>query len=922
MKIGAYSYRVRLANDSLTRAKNIILFDSLENFYQEADETGQTIPSDWKGTLAGIDISALTAKDIDTVVYLSRIDNMNIHGHHDLDEVLDGERVWIEYNEFKQLYGLDAAHAIAVDARKTTSHEDFVLATKESISFTVYMQAPERDTTGKTDPVTYNNIYVERTALKNSGDEITEIDQFFHQDYTQIHYRIIGNLYLKKVDETDMSSPVSGAAYLLRGTSDYGTEYELTRVSGRSGAISFTNLEKGTYELVETDCGNAWQINAEVYTVVIDEQGNTVINLPEKDGVYLVADTPRIYADISFMKQDSISGSPLNEVQFMLSGTSDYGNDVLLYAVSGSSTLGKVSFSDVEKGTYTLVETKASDGYIDQGTVWTEKVTGQGMFSIFNGDQQLDLSSNGNYEIKNEPYHEIRFLKSSTYGTNIYLEGAEFSLTGVSDYGTSTDMAAESDSNGLVVFSGLEPGTYLLKETKAPADHDLNETTYTVIVNSDGSFEIDGLGTTEFNGAEVYDFKDTKTSGMVCLIKRWEDDKTNDERVIPDMTITTQRPSADPMGYTVTFDANGGTYGNGTTSNEVIYNQSNAIVAGTYMEPTMNSEYVSFAGWYTKTSSGTKVEISADGIPANALNGDITLYAQWNSPPRYAVAIYGIEVDKDKSGNAMGLTFGPALGANYVNSYKSHTPTGTTASGNSHRCVHNDDWTTIISWNKKDPYVYEQCIAEGCTHSVILTKNISTSVLSTTQVNYTGDGPSVLYSEVSDSVWHSSTLNKYYGSIDGGWAASRMRAILNGKDSYTDTTYDNRATNYTSYNCLLKTFPVELQNAIGYRTTTSVRSETTYDKLWLFSIRELGYTDSFSYPGDGKVYEKFSGTTSDTMRIGYCNFSIPPNIFWSRTPGSIARNGVRGVKLSSGANSAAVPNGSQGIAPGFSLSRW
>lgn len=922
MKIGAYSYRVRLANDSLTRAKNIILFDSLENFYQEADETGQTIPSDWKGTLAGIDISALTAKDIDAVVYLSGIDNMNIHGHHDLDEVLDGERVWIEYNEFKQLYGLDAAHAIAVDARKTTSHEDFVLATKESISFTVYMQAPERDTTGKTDPVTYNNIYVERTALKNSGDEITEIDQFFHQDYTQIHYRIIGNLYLKKVDETDMSSPVSGAAYLLRGTSDYGTEYELTRVSGRSGAISFTNLEKGTYELVETDCGNAWQINAEVYTVVIDEQGNTVINLPEKDGVYLVADTPRIYADISFMKQDSISGSPLNEVQFMLSGTSDYGNDVLLYAVSGSSTPGKVSFSDVEKGTYTLVETKASDGYIDQGTVWTEKVTGQGMFSIFNGDQQLDLSSSGNYEIKNEPYHEIRFLKSSTYGTNIYLEGAEFSLTGVSDYGTSTDMTAESDSNGLVVFSGLEPGTYLLKETKAPADHDLNETTYTVIVSSDGSFEIDGLGTTEFNDAEVYDFKDTKTSGMVCLIKRWADDKTNDERVIPDMTITTQRPSADPMGYTVTFDANGGTYGNNTTANKVIYNQSNAIVAGTYMEPTMNSEYVSFAGWYTKTSSGTKVEISADGIPANALNGDITLYAQWNSPPRYAVAIYGIEVDKDKSGNAMGLTFGPALGANYVNSYKSHTPTGTTASGNSHRCVHNDDWTTIILWNKKDPYVYEQCIAEGCTHSVILDASKTTSVmLANFRADYIGDGPSVLYKEIiygptysyENMRWHPN--NKTNGTITGGWGVSRVRAMLNGADSLTDRTskysIDKYAASaYTSSNCLFNAFPIELQASIGKKAITESGQDTTYDKLWLFSYGELS---------TGTKYQKFSGNITNASRVGYTSDTYSPTeIFWLRTT-SISPS-VRTV-TKTGSFSTNYAKTANGIAPGFSLSR-
>ena len=111
------------------------------------------------------------------------------------------------------------------------------------------------------------------------------------------------------------------------------------------------------------------------------------------------------------------------------------------------------------------------------------------------------MNGNGYYQIENEPYHTIRFLKSSTYGDNIYLEGAEFSLTGISDYGTSVNQTATSgkaEDGGLVVFSNLEPGTYTLRETKAPSGHYLDEKPYKVVIKKDGTFTIDGLDKIHF----------------------------------------------------------------------------------------------------------------------------------------------------------------------------------------------------------------------------------------------------------------------------------------------------------------------------------------------------------------------------------------------------------------------------------------
>ena len=39
---------------------------------------------------------------------------------------------------------------------------------------------------------------------------------------------------------------------------------------------------------------------------------------------------------------------------------------------------------------------------------------------------------------------------------------------------------------------------------------------------------------------KVYDFKDSKTSGVVTVTKSWDDNMTNDERPVPDVSISTE----------------------------------------------------------------------------------------------------------------------------------------------------------------------------------------------------------------------------------------------------------------------------------------------------------------------------------------------------------------------------------------------
>lgn len=355
----------------------------------------------------------------------------------------------------------------------------------------------------------YNNIFVRRTAIKEIGNEVKEINQFYHQEYTQAHYRVSGDFDFKKVDATDAESVIKGATYKLTGTSDYGTFYDEERTSNKKGKISFKEIEKGKYELMEVSCSDDWLLDKNVYTVVIDGKGNVEIaGLAVENGEYVLTDEPRYHADIVFQKINPVTNGSVEGAVFKLTGISDYDNDYTLYAKSNK--IGRVSFKNIDMGTYELKEVEAPEGYIKNKTVFTVKIDENGRVSMFDGDKKLEMNNTDIYEIENEPYHSIRFLKSSTYGDNIYLEGAEFNLSGISDYGTNVNMTAVSgkaEDGGLVIFDGLEPGVYTLKETKAPEGHYLDEKPYKVTLKKDGTFTIDGLEKIRFgdttDGSEV-----------------------------------------------------------------------------------------------------------------------------------------------------------------------------------------------------------------------------------------------------------------------------------------------------------------------------------------------------------------------------------------------------------------------------------
>ena len=124
-------------------------------------------------------------------------------------------------------------------------------------------------------------------------------------------------------------------------------------------------------------------------------------------------------------------------------------------------------------------------------------------------------------------------------------------------------------------------------------------------------------------GAGVYEFPDTKTSGTVTVVKKWDDQSTNMERPRADVSISTQKPSKNPLGYTMTFHADaekGLTFADGSTENDVVYNSSGQIVSGVYKGLAGGSGVVR---WYTDKTYQTRIELDENGQPTGTLAGDV-----------------------------------------------------------------------------------------------------------------------------------------------------------------------------------------------------------------------------------------------------------------------------------------------------------
>ena len=429
--------------------------------------------------------------------------------------------------------------------------------------------------------------------------------------------------------------------------------------------------------------------------------------------------------------------------------------------------------------------------------------------------------------------------------------------------------------------------------------------------------------TTTTSTTSAYQLYDTRERNeQINVNKVWDDGLTNEDRFQYEnnlsMTIKTSTPQTALRTYAITYDANGGNYGtdnNGKpiTTNTITYNAKNQPTNGTYATPERNDGYA-FLGWNiskaatTADSNITLTNTLTDKWMNKRTDGSTTtLYAVWKELHiHYAVMAYGIGVDKDANGKTMGITFGPALGypefSPYGASYnppkptftKSHsvsgdtavmsenapactdashsvitgTDAGTDAAGNAYRCLHYDNWATIIYWNEHDPHVYDKCIPNHCSKTVRIAPNARTIANGIFDADRMWDSNRGLVGNGQSYIVMSKWDNSYVDITQAGqgYAVSLIRAELVGADSHTrlDDEYAgvDALTKYTTGSSILSCFPSVLRDAIGSKALSGVSAASSgdgmeydvvsndgvADKLWLFSYGEM---TSAVYPAIG-----------------------------------------------------------------------
>ena len=588
---GSYSYQLRYQSSNGSSSKDMIFFDSLEN-YDQSTMTNAGTESQWHGTLTGVGTKQLEEKGISPVVYISTVPNLDIDAHHDLTD----KTVWTKVTSKTDL---STAKAVAIDMTRAKDGSEYELPQRQSVVAYLYMKAPAStpDTGKKALPYAYNNVYIQSRVTDmdtNSSDRF-----LIHQDFTKVSLPVTGSFGLRKVSSESENVRIADVTFRLTGTSAYGTEYNQSVKTNQNGELYFNDIEMGTYVLQEQEVSNDWLLDTTEHTVQITNEGKVLIDNQEyTDRYVMIANHPRVHTDVTFYKTNaSNSYIKVKGSQFMLSGTSDYGTTIKNYAVSNDN--GRVVFKDIEMGTYELKESRASEGYALNQNVYQVKVDDSGHFVITlksSNGLSIDVQKSGSkFLIGNEPLHSVVFYKASSWD-NSTLSEAKFTLKGTSDSGKAVDAEAFSDKNGKVEFTGLEAGLYTLKEVTAPAGYDLDPASYTVQVKTILEGEtgeavvINGLEKNEkILGGKVFVFYDNAKAGKMSVTKVWDDGEEDRDPASLNIVLTTDKPSQYYASHTITFDANGGNFGS-TDKNQVLYGvsktgQIQTVISGSVLLP-------------------------------------------------------------------------------------------------------------------------------------------------------------------------------------------------------------------------------------------------------------------------------------------------------------------------------------------------
>ncbi|CAG7586106.1 hypothetical protein PEPTYR26121_00301 [Peptoniphilus tyrrelliae] len=202
------------------------------------------------------------------------------------------------------------------------------------------------------------------------------------------------------------------------------------------------------------------------------QQGSIIGSYITEDSLDVTNEAKRFGFKLKKVKQGT-EKSPIEGATFTLTGPNPLKDERLMTTKED----GTISFENLEKGTYTLVEKQAAPGYEKANTTWTVRITDTG--KVFIKDNKLnpagtdlnaelsiadDTNTGANRSAKETVEKQTRMLKTALYGSS--LKGKESSIVFKSEAEKKEDSVREKLKAiyGTEEFDRLYPNGITIKE--------------------------------------------------------------------------------------------------------------------------------------------------------------------------------------------------------------------------------------------------------------------------------------------------------------------------------------------------------------------------------------------------------------------------------------------------------------------------
>lgn len=309
--------------------------------------------------------------------------------------------------------------------------------------------------------------------------------------YTKKEVTPTGNFTIVKVDKENPNTRLPGATFNLYREAGHALIQKVT--TNANGEAEFKEIPAGKYLLTEIQAPADYQNPKEYYTVQVTENNGKfevsiepLRNLDESGGyVFQITNTKTQTAgNFTITKVDAANHDlKLTGAEFTLKKFGAEGEGT----TKATDKDGKVTFDNLEKGTYILKETKAPEDYQESSATYNVEVGENGNIEmkIVSGNYSYDIEGvDKTFTITNTkkvvPTTSYTFMKHGVVTTvdsngrtirttESPLAGAEFTLYDAEENMLQT---VRSAADGSVTFSNLiDDGYYIIKETKAPSGY-------------------------------------------------------------------------------------------------------------------------------------------------------------------------------------------------------------------------------------------------------------------------------------------------------------------------------------------------------------------------------------------------------------------------------------------------------------------